>query len=187
MGAAIDRFPVLIENQHPFGHFRIVDIEFRFVQAMTSRRTAGRRCGRRSHRLWIQMNDHPPQIAFTQNIVGPHNWSNGFRTATKAGDDALPDIRIESFRTVFRIVESGDRESHGHGQTDTIVANRFLQDDKAAGVFLFIRNDASKRDFTTECVQRFLRIKDWSFDTEHFKLLQIAAAGIADTNQCRRP
>lgn len=133
------------------------------------------------------MDDHPPQIAFTENIVGPDNWSNGLRSATNTGDDVLPNIRIESFRTVFRIVESGNRQSDGHCQANSVVADRFLQDDKTAGVFLFIRNDTPKRDFTTECVQGFLRIEDRSVDPQHFELLQIAAAGIAHANKCRRP
>ena len=152
---------------------------------MASGRTAGR--GRRgwSNRLRIQVNDDPSQIAFTEDIVGPDNRSDGLRTPTNTGDDVLPNIRIESFGTVGRIMQPRNRQSDSHSQTDAIVADRFLQDDKASGVFLLIRNDAAECHFTSEGVQRVLRIEDRSFDAEHFELLQISATGIAHANHCR--
>ncbi|MFO0976748.1 MAG: hypothetical protein U0996_10145 [Planctomycetaceae bacterium] len=132
------------------------------------------------------MNDDPSQIAFTEDIIGPDNRSDGLRAATNTGDDVLPNIRIESFRTVFGIIQAGNRQSDGHSQTDAIVTDRFLQNDKASGVFLFIRNGAAECHFTSEGVQRVLRIEDRCFNAEHFKLLQVAAASIANANQCRR-
>ena len=35
VGAAIDRFPVFIQDQHPFRYFRIIDVEFRLVKPCT--------------------------------------------------------------------------------------------------------------------------------------------------------
>ncbi|MBL8818710.1 MAG: hypothetical protein JNL58_21965 [Planctomyces sp.] len=130
------------------------------------------------------MNHNPTKIVLSQHIIGPNDRSDGLRAATNAGDDVLPNVGVESFGTVFRIVQAGNRQSDGHSQTDTIVADRFLQDDKASGVFLFIRNDAAECHFTSEGVQRVLRIEDGGFNAEHFKLLQIAAAGIPNANQC---
>lgn len=184
MGAAIDRFPVLVQDQHPFRYFWIIDVEFRLVQAMSCGRTAGggRRGG--ANRLRIQVNDDPSQIAFTEDIVGPDNRSDGLRTPTNTCDDVLPNIRIESFGTVGRIMQPRNRQSDSHSQTDAIVADRFLQDHKAAGVFLFIRNDAAECHFTPEGIQRVLWIEDGCFNAEHFKLLQVAPAGIANANQC---
>ena len=132
------------------------------------------------------MNNDPPQIVFAQHIVRPDNRSDRFRTATNTGDDVLPNIRIETFRAIGRIMQPSDRESDGDGKADTVVADRFLQDDKAAGVFLLIRNDTTEGDFPTERIQRILRIKNGGFDAEHFELLQVAAAGVAHANECRR-
>jgi hypothetical protein len=131
------------------------------------------------------VNDNPPQIALSQHVVGPDNRSDGFRATPNAGDDVLPNIRIETLRALGRIMQPSDRESHGDGQPHAIVTDRFLQDDKAAGVFLFIRNDAAKRDFTPEGIQRILRIEDGGFDAKHFELLQVAATGITDSDECR--
>ena len=130
------------------------------------------------------MNNDPPQIVFAQHIVGPDNRGDGFRAATNTGDDVLPNIRIETFRSVGRIMQPSDRESNSHSQADTVVADRFLQDDKASGVFLFIRNDTAKRDFTPEGIQRILRIEDRSFNAEHFELLQVAATGVSHADEC---
>jgi hypothetical protein len=131
------------------------------------------------------VNNDPPQIVFAQHIVRPDNRSDRFRTATNTGDDVLPHVRIESFRAVFRIVQAGNCQSDGHSQADAIVADRFLQDDKASGVFLFIRNDTAKRDFTPEGIQRILRIEDGGFDAKHFELLQVAATGVSHADECR--
>jgi len=130
------------------------------------------------------VNDDPTQIVFPEHIIGPNNRSDGFRTATNTGDDVLPHIRIETFRSVGRIMQPSDRESHGDGQPHAIVTDRFLQDNKASGVFLFIRNDTAKRDFTPEGIQRILRIEDGGFDAEHFELLQIAATGVSHADEC---
>ena len=130
------------------------------------------------------MNNDPPQIVFAQHIVRPDNRSDRFRTATNTGDDVLPHIRIETFRALGRIMQPSDCESNSHSQADTVVADRFLQDDKASGVFLFIRNDTAKRDFTPEGIQRILRIEDGGFDAEHFELLQIAATGVSHADEC---
>ena len=131
------------------------------------------------------MNDNPPQIVLSQHVVGPDNRSDGFRAATNTGDDVLPNIRIETFRALGRIMQPSDCESNSHSQADAVVADRFLQDDKASGVFLFIRNDTAKRDFTPEGIQRILRIEDGGFDAEHFELLQIAATGVPHADECR--
>ena len=132
------------------------------------------------------MDDNPAEIVLSQHIIGPNDRSDGLRAATNTGDDVLPNIRIESFGTVFGIVQAGNRQSDGHSQTDAVVADRLLQDDKASGVFLFIRNDAAECHFTPEGVQRVLRIEDGGFNAEHFKLLQVAAAGVANANEGRR-
>jgi hypothetical protein len=130
------------------------------------------------------VNDNPPQIALSQHVVGPDNRSDGFRAATNTGDDILPNIRIETFRALGRIMQPSNRQSDGHSQADAIVADRFLQDDKASGVFLFIRNDTAKRDFTPEGIQRILRIEDGGFDAKHFELLQVAATGVSHADEC---
>jgi hypothetical protein len=134
--------------------------------------------------LGIQVNDDPTQIVFPEHIIGPNNRSDGFRATANAGDDVLPHIRIETFRALGRIMQPSDCESNSHSQADTVVADRFLQDDKASGVFLFIRNDTAKRDFTPEGIQRILRIEDGGFDPEHFELLQIAATGVSHADEC---
>ena len=131
------------------------------------------------------MNDDPTQIVFPEHIIGPNNRSDGFRATANAGDDVLPHIRIETFRALGRIMQPSNRQSDGHSQADAIFADRFLQDDKASGVFLFIRNDTAKRDFTPEGIQRILRIEDGGFDAKHFELLQVAATGVANSNQRR--
>jgi|GEM_PF-3557921 hypothetical protein len=131
------------------------------------------------------MNDDPPQVVLAQHIVGPDNRSDGFRTATNTRHDVLSNIRIETFWSLGGIMQPSDRESHGDGKANSFVADRFLQHDKAAGVFLFIRNDSTESDFPAERIQRFLRIEDGGFDTEHFKLLQVAATGVSNSNQRR--
>ena len=130
------------------------------------------------------MNNDPPQIVFAQHIVGPDNRGDGFRAATNTGDDVLPNIRIETFRSVGRIMQPSDRESHGDGQPHAIVTDRFLQDDKAAGVLLFIRHDSTKGHFPAKSIQRILRIEDGSLNAEHFKLLQVAATGVSHADEC---
>lgn len=131
------------------------------------------------------MNDDPTQIVFPEHIIGPNNRSDGFRATANAGDDVLPHIRIETFRALGRVMQPSNRQSNSHSQADTVVANRFLQDDKAAGVFLFIRHDTAKRDFPAKSIQRILRIEDRGFDAEHFELLQVAATGVAHADECR--
>jgi hypothetical protein len=131
------------------------------------------------------VNNDPPQIVFAQHIVGPDNRGDGFRAATNTGDDVLPNIRIETFRALGRIMQPSDREPHGYGKADTVVANRFLQDDKAAGVFLFIRDDTAKGDFPAEGIQSILWIEDRGFDAEHFELLQVSATSVSHADQCR--
>ena len=130
------------------------------------------------------MNDNPTKVVFAQHIVGPDDRSDRLLTATNTGDDILPHIRIETFRSFGRIMQPSDCQSNSHSQADAVVADRFLQDDKASGVFLFIRNDTAKRDFTPEGIQRILRIEDGGFDAEHFELLQIAATGVSHANEC---
>ena len=132
------------------------------------------------------MNDDPTQVVFPEHVVGPDNRGDGFRAATNTGDDVLPHIRIETFRSVGWIVQAGNRESNSYSQADAIVADRFLQDDKASGVFLFIRNDSTKGHFPAKSIQRILRIEDRSVDAEHFELLQVAATGVANANERRR-
>ena len=132
------------------------------------------------------MNDDPTQIVFPEHIIGPNNRSDGFRATTNAGDDVLPHIRIETFRALGRIMQPSNRQSDGHNQADAIVADRFLQDDKAAGVLLFIRHDSTKGHFPAKSIQRILRIEDGSLNAEHFKLLQVAATGVANANERRR-
>lgn len=131
------------------------------------------------------MNDNPTKVVFAQHIVGPDDRSDRLLTATNTGDDVLPNIRIEIFRSFGRIMQPSDRESDGHSKADTVVANWFLQHDKAARVFLFIRNDSTEGDFAAKRIQRFLRIEDGGFDAEHFKLLQVAATGVAHADECR--
>lgn len=131
------------------------------------------------------MNDDPPQIVLAQHIVRPDNRSDGFRAATNTGDDVLPHIRIETFRALGRIMQASDRESDGDGKADTVVADRFLQNDKATGVFLFVRNDSTEGDFAAKRIQRFLWIEDGGFDAEHFELLQVAPTGVAHADECR--
>ena len=130
------------------------------------------------------MNNDPPQIVFAQHIVRPDNRSDRFRTATNTGDDVLPHIRIETFRALGGIMQPSNRESNSDGKADSVVADWFLQDDKASGVFLFIRNDTAERDFTPEGIQRILRIEDGGFDAEHLELLQIAATGVSHADEC---
>ena len=131
------------------------------------------------------MNDDPTEVVLAQHIVRPDNRSDGFRATTNTGDDVLPNIRIETFRTVFRIVQPSDCKSYGDGQPHAIITDRFLQDDKAAGVILFIRHDSTKGDFSAKSIQRILRIEDGSLNAEHFKLLQVAATGVAHADECR--
>ena len=133
------------------------------------------------------MNDDPPQVVLAQHIVRPDNRSDGFRTATNTGDDVLPNIRIETFRALGRIMQPSDRESHSDGEADTVVTDRFLQDDKSPGVFLLIRHNTTKGDFPAEGIQRILRIKNRFIDSNDFKLLQIHAARIAHADQRGRP
>jgi hypothetical protein len=130
------------------------------------------------------VNNDPPQIVFAQHIVGPDNRGDGFRAATNTGDDVLPNIRIETFRAVGRIMQPSDRQSDGDGNADAVVADRFLQDDKSPGVFLLVRNDSTEGDFAAKRIQRFLRIEDRGFDAEHFELLQIAATGVSHADEC---
>ena len=185
MGTAIRRFSVLVERQNPMRHFGISDIKRRFVEAMACRWTTGRGRGGWPHGLRIQMNDDPPEVVLAQHIVRPDDWCDGFRTATNTGDDVLPNIRIETFRALGRIMQASDRESDGDGKADTVVADRFLQDDKSPGVFLFMRYDTTEGDFPPESIERFLRIEDRGFDAEHFELLQVAATGVAHSDECR--
>ena len=131
------------------------------------------------------MNDNPTKVVFAQHIVGPDDRSDRLLTATNTGDDVLPNIRIETFWSVGRIMQPSDRESDGHSKADTVVANWFQQDDKAAGVFLFMRYDTTEGDFPPESIERFLRIEDRGFDAEHFELLQVAATGVAHADECR--
>jgi hypothetical protein len=131
------------------------------------------------------MNDNPPQIVFAQHIVRPDDRSDRLLTATNTGDNVLPHIRIETFRSFGRIMQPSDCESDGDGKADTVVADRFLQDDKAAGVFLFMRYDTTKGDFPPESIERFLRIEDRGFDAKHFELLQVAATDVSHANECR--
>jgi hypothetical protein len=131
------------------------------------------------------VNDDPTQVVFAQHIVRPNNRSDGFRATPNTVDDVLPNIRIETFRSVGRIMQPSDRESHSDGKADSVVADRFLQDDKAAGVLLLIRDDTAKGDFPAEGIQSILRIEDRSFNAEHFELLQVAATGVAHANECR--
>jgi hypothetical protein len=135
--------------------------------------------------LGIQVNDDPTQIVVPEHIIGPNNRSDGFRATANAGDDVLPHIRIETFRSFGRIMQPSDCESDGDGKADTVVADRFLQDDKAAGVFLFMRYDTTKGDFPPESIERFLRIEDRGFDAKHFELLQVAATDVSHANECR--
>ena len=130
------------------------------------------------------MNNDPPQIVFPEHIIGPNNRSDGFRATANTGDDVLPNIRIETFRPVGRIMQPSDRESHGDGQPHAIVTDRFLQDDKAAGVLLFIRHDSTKGHFPAKSIQRILRIEDGSFNAKHFKLFQVAATGVSHADEC---
>ena len=132
------------------------------------------------------MNDNPTKVVLAQHIVRPDDRSDRLLTATNTGDTVLPHIRIETFRSFGRIMQPSDRESHSDGKADSVVADRFLQDDKAAGVFLFIRNDTAKCDFPAKSIQRFLRIEDRGFDAKHFELLQVAATGVAHADECRR-
>ena len=122
------------------------------------------------------MNDDPPQVVFAQYIIGPDDRGDGFRTATNTGDDVLPNIRIETIRSVGRIMQPSNRESHSDGKADTVVTDWFLQDDKSPGVFLLIRHDAAKGDFASKGIQRILRIENRFIDSNDFKLLQIHAA-----------
>ena len=131
------------------------------------------------------MNDDPAEVVFAQHIVGPDDRSDRLLTATNTGDNVLPHIRIETFRSVGRIMQPSDRESDGHSKADTVVTDRFLQDDKAAGVFLFIRHDTTKGHFPAKSIQRILWIEDRGFDAKHFKLLQVAATGVAHADECR--
>ncbi len=133
------------------------------------------------------MNDDPPQVVFAQYIIGPDDRGDGFRTATNTGDDVLPNIRIETIRSVGGIMQPSNRESHGNGKTNAVVADRFLQDDKASGVFLFIGHDSSKSHFPTKGIQRILRIENRFIDPDDFKLLQIHTARIAHADQRGRP
>jgi hypothetical protein len=132
------------------------------------------------------MNDDPPQIVLAEDIVGPDDWSNGLSAATDAGHKTVSNIRIVSFRSFRRIMQPGDRQSDRHSQTDTLVANRFLQDDETTGVLFFVWNHPAKGDFSSKGVQRLLRIKDRGFDTKHFELLEVATTGVAHANECRR-
>jgi len=166
-------------------HFRISNVKLGLVQTVTVGRAAGGGRGGGTNRLRIQMNDDPPEVVFTQHIIGPDNRSDRFRATPNTGDDVLPNIRIEAFWALGRIMQPSDRESDGDGKADTVVADRFLQDDKAAGVFLIIRNDTTEGDFPTERIQRILRIENGGFDAEHFELLQVAATGISDSDECR--
>ena len=166
-------------------HFWIINVKLGFIQTVAAGRAAGGGRGGGPNRLRIQMNDNPTKVVFAQHIVGPDDRSDRLLTATNTGDDVLPNIRIETFWSVGRIMQPSDRESDGHSKADTVVANWFLQDDKAAGVFLFMRYDTTEGDFPPESIERFLRIEDRGFDAEHFELLQVAATGVAHADECR--
>ena len=131
------------------------------------------------------MNDDPTEVVLAQHIVRPDDRSDRLLTATNTGHDALPHVCIETLCTVGRIMQPSDCESHGDGKADTVVAYRFLQHDKAARVFLFMRYDTTEGDFPPESIERFLRIEDRGFDAEHFELLQVAATGVAHADECR--
>ena len=133
------------------------------------------------------MNDDPTEVVLAQHIVRPDDRSDRLLTPTNTGDDILPHIRIETFRALGRIMQASDCESHSDGKADTVVADRFLQHDKAARVFLFIRHDTAKRDFASKGIQRILWIKNRFIDSNDFKLLQIHAARIAHADQRGRP
>ena len=131
------------------------------------------------------MNDNPTKVVFAQHIVGPDDRSDRLLTATNTGDNVLPHIRIETFRSFGRIMQPSDCESHGDGKADTVVANWFLQDDKSPGMFLLIRHHTTEGDFPPESIQRFLWIEDRGFDAEHFELLQVSATSVSHADQCR--
>lgn len=166
-------------------HFRISHVKLGLVQTVTVGRAA---CGGRGggpNRLRIQVDDDPAEVVLAQHIVRPDDRSDRLLTPTNTGDDILPHIRIETFRALGRIIQASDRESDGDGKADTVVADRFLQHDKAAGVFLFMRYDTTEGDFPPESIERFLRIEDRGLDAEHFELLQVAATGVAHADECR--
>ena len=166
-------------------HFRISHVKLGFIQTVAVGRAAGGGRGGGPNRLRIQMNDDPTEVVLAQHIVRPDDRSDRLLTPTNTGDDILPHIRIETFRALGRIMQASDCESHSDGKADTVVADRFLQHDKAARVFLFIRNDSTEGDFAAKRIQRFLRIEDGGFDAEHFELLQVAATGVAHADECR--
>jgi hypothetical protein len=166
-------------------HLGIVNVKLGFIQTVAVGRAAGGGGGGRPRGLWIQMNNDPTEVILAQHIVRPDDRSDRLLTATNSGHDVLPHIRIETFRSVGRIMQPSDRESHGDGKADTVISDRFLQDNKSPGVFLFIGHDTTEGDFTPEGIQSILRIEDRGFDAEHFELLQIAATGVAHSNQCR--
>ena len=166
-------------------HFRISNVKLGLVQTVTVGRAAGGGRGGGTNRLRIQVDDDPAEVVLAQHIVGPDDRSDRLLTATNTGDNVLPHIRIETFRSLGRIMQASDCESHSDGKADTVVADRFLQDDKSPGVFLFIRNDSTEGDFAAKSIERFLWIEDRGFDAEHFELLQVAATGVAHADECR--
>lgn len=128
------------------------------------------------------MNDHPTQIVVPQFLISPNDRSDGFGTPADAAHLRLSHVRVVARRPVFRIVQSCDGQPDHHSQPHLILWQRFLQDDEAPGMLLFIRQDTAKGDLSTKCVQRILRLKDRGVDSQHFKLLQITAAFVPHAN-----
>lgn len=110
----------------------ICDVKGGFVKAVASRWAAGGGRGGGTHGLWIQMNHHPAQIIVTKLFILPDDGSNGLLAATHAGHDALPNVCIKTVGSVLGIVQASNRQPHGDCQTNSVVANRFLQNDEAA-------------------------------------------------------
>ena len=184
--ASIHRFPFFIERENPACQLRIFRIKLRLIHAKAGRGTAGG-CGRRrAYGLRVQVNDHPSQIVVPQLLISPDDRSDGFGTPADAVHLRLSHVRVVARRPVFRIVQSCDGQPDHHSQPHLVLRQRFLQDDEAPRMLLFIRQDTAKRHLATECIQRILRLKDGGVDPQHLKLLQISTAFIPHANQSRR-
>ena len=129
------------------------------------------------------MQDHPPQITGIQGVIGPDNRSNGLLPPTDTAGFTMAHIRIVSLRSIVRIVQASNRQSNRHGQSDAAVGNGFLQYDESAFVDFFIRHDAAKRDFATECIEIVVGQEDRGVESQHIELPQIGTTGITNADQ----
>jgi hypothetical protein len=131
------------------------------------------------------MNHDPPEITGVFFLILPHNRGDRLFPAADGSTDIFTDVGILTFRAVIGIVKPCDRQSHHHSQPDSVVRYGFLQDDKAPGVLILVRDNTAECNLPAKGIECVLRLEDRSVNAEHFKLFQIATTDVAHSNQRR--